>query len=308
MNIEAIKDFAMSKVARQVLQTQKHSPRILFAAGVVGVVGATVLACRATLKVSDVLDNHEKQRANLVKRGVDSVLGDGEEDVIELNAHNNRLKIKTGLDIAKLYIPAAVLMAGSVVALTGSHIILTKRNTAVMAAYAGMQKAYDEYRSRVAGKYGADEDRLFASGMELKHVEEKTADGKIIKQEPRVTGRFGGSPYAALYDEKSHKFTREPGMNSMVVGMQQSHANDKLRANGHLFLNEVHDMLGLPRTKAGAVVGWVWRRDNEEKTGDNYVSFGIFDDDLERGDAFVNGDENSIWLDFNVDGVILDLI
>lgn len=307
MNLESIKALATSKVARQVLQTQKHSPKILFIAGAVGVVGATVLACRSTLKLSDVLTEAEEASAKAVSLH-EKVQGSAYDDQA-LSKDLTKIKVKTTLEIVKLYAPAVGVMVVSVGALTGSHIILSKRNGALMATYAGLQKAYDEYRQRIANEYGVDIDRKFATGTGDLVVEEKTSDGKTKTHVVQTKdGRFGGSPYAALFDESSHKFTREPGKNAMIVGMQQSYANDKLRANGHLFLNEAYDMLGLPRTPAGAVVGWVYRNDSEEKNGDNYVSFGIFDGDIERAEAFVDGDEESVWLDFNVDGVIYNLI
>ena len=92
----------------------------------------------------------------------------------------------------------------------------------------------------------------------------------------------------------------------MFLRAQQQYANDKLIAQGHLFLNEVYDMLGLPRTKAGAIVGWVY--DDNNAVGDNFVDFGIYDVHRETARDFVNGYERSILLDFNVDGVIYDLI
>jgi hypothetical protein len=78
-----------------------------------------------------------------------------------------------------------------------------------------------------------------------------------------------------------------------------------LRARGHVFLNDVYDSLGIPRSKAGAVVGWVLNRNGE---GDNFISFGVFDGTTQEIRDFVNGYEGSILLDFNVDGVIYDKI
>lgn len=304
MNVESIKNFASSKFARQILITQKHSPKILFVAGTVGVVGATVLACRATLKMNDVLDEHEKKATELGQARV--FTSDEKKD---LDRAVVKVKIETGLRIAKLYALPVALGATSIAALTGSHVILTRRNGAVMAAYAALDKGYNEYRRRVAETYGKDVDAKFATGTEDRIVEEKTADGKVKKKvEPEITGRYGGSPYAVVFDERSKKFTKEPGMNQQIIMMTQNYANDKLRAKGHLFLNEVYDMLDLPRSKAGAVVGWVYRHDNEEKTGDNYVTFGVFEGDSEWVEAFMDGSEKYAVLDFNVDGVILDLI
>jgi hypothetical protein len=73
-----------------------------------------------------------------------------------------------------------------------------------------------------------------------------------------------------------------------------------------VFLNEVYDMLGAKRTRAGAVMGWFY--DKEGKYSDNYIDFGIFDIHNEKACDFVNGIEKSIILDFNVDGRIDHLL
>lgn len=309
MNLESIRELVSSKMARQILITQKHSPKILFGAGVVGVVGATVLACRATLKLDETLkageDQIEREKALHAK-----VKGEAYSDQL-LSKNIAKANFKTGMDVVKLYAPAVGLGVVSVAALTGSHVILSKRNTAVMAAYAAMDRAYKEYRERVRNEYGDEVDQKFSTtyGYTEIDVEEKTADGKTKTVKEKVLGKTGTSPYAALFDETSKFFSPEPGRNQMTLGMKQSWANDKLRAHGHLFLNEVYDMLGLPRTKAGAVVGWVWRREDEQKTGDNYVSFGVFENDPEIVTDLLDGSHDAgVWLDFNVDGVILDLI
>lgn len=62
-------------------------------------------------------------------------------------------------------------------------------------------------------------------------------------------------------------------------------------------------MLGIARTNAGQVVGWIYCEKNP--VGDNYVDFGIYN---LQNEGFVNGNERSILLDFNVDGIILDKI
>lgn len=313
MNLEKFKDLATSKMARQILLGQKHSPKILFAAGVVGVVGTVVLACRSTLKMEDVLaETQEKLTKAEIRADVDDVDHDPNYSQEQYHKDVNKIKVAAAAKIVKLYLPAVGIGVVSVAALTGSHVILTKRNTAVMAAYAALQKGYDEYRERVRSEYGEDVDKKFAFGAEDHIVMEKTAEGKT-KETLKVghPGGLGKSPYAVLYDrETTNKWTPEPGMNAVILGVQQQHANDKLRANGHLFLNEVYDMLGLPRTSAGAVVGWVWDPKNEIEghVGDNHVSFGIWDQNLEDAEAFVNGNEKSVWLDFNVDGVIYNLI
>ena len=65
-------------------------------------------------------------------------------------------------------------------------------------------------------------------------------------------------------------------------------------------------MLGIPRTRAGQIVGWIY--DKKNPIGDNYVDFGIYDTNKEANRNFVNGYERTILLDFNVEGNILELM
>lgn len=301
MNLETILHAVSSKTARQTLQLQKHSPKILFIAGTVGVIGTVVLACRATLKVGDVLDQHETLTL------MTKCHGDDEETIAK---NSRKLQVKTAVEIVKPYLLPLGLGIVSIGALTGSHVILTKRNGAAMATIAALDKAYNQYRQRVVREYGEDADRKFVRGDGVAYVEEKMADG-ITKITPTKTrGEGGGSPYAALFDEKSKHFTKMPGMNSNTLMMIQNHATDKLRARGHLFLNEVLDMLDLPRSSAGQIVGWIYNSDpnNIDHAGDNYVTFGVWDNDDEYVESFMDGHENAIWLDFNVDGPVFELI
>ena len=92
----------------------------------------------------------------------------------------------------------------------------------------------------------------------------------------------------------------------MYLRHQQNYANELLRSRGYVFLNDVYDMLGIRRTKAGQIVGWVY--DEKNPNIDNYIDFGIYNVHYEGARDFVNGFECSILLDFNVDGPIIDLI
>ena len=120
------------------------------------------------------------------------------------------------------------------------------------------------------------------------------------------------SQYARFFDETSPYWYKNSGnrsndgpeMNLFFLRAQQNYANELLKHRGYLFLNEVYDMLGMPRTKAGQIVGWIYKENNTD--GDNYVDFGIYK--TEKNAKFVNGFENSILLDFNVDGAIIDKI
>lgn len=59
------------------------------------------------------------------------------------------------------------------------------------------------------------------------------------------------------FDSQSQYWSKDRAFNEIFLVSQHIHATDLLRSRGHLFLNEVHDMLGLPRTSEGQLVGWL---------------------------------------------------
>lgn len=295
MNLKKLSNALTSKVGRQVLTAQKNSPAILFGAGVAGVIVTAVLASRATLKLEEVLYDSQKDMAKVQACNLPQYTDEDRQRDMTL------LYVKGAVNVAKLYAPAIVAGALSVAALTGSHIILNRRNVALTAAYAAIDKGFREYRERVVGEFGADKDREFRYGLQDKEIVKDTKNGPVVKTIKGVASK-DVSIYARFFDETSRSWQKEPHYNQFFIQCQQNYANDKLLSSGHLFLNEVYDMLGLERSKAGAVVGWVLGN------GDDRVDFGVFRSNEYMGQEFVNGNERSILLDFNVDGVIYDKI
>lgn len=285
----------MKHVGRQLLVLQKNSPTIMLASGVVGVVGSTVLACRATLKLDEVFAQSEA-----TKERIHSVAKDERYTEVDATKDLAVLKVMTARNVAKLYLPAVGLGLVSVGLLVGSHKVMSTRNAGLMAAYAALDKGFQEYRSRVIADVGDEKEKEYRYG---KTVEILTNEDGTTTRVVQATGEGRPSIYARYFDQFSKNWNKTPMYNQMFLRTQQNFANDLLQSRGHLFLNEVYDMLGISRTPAGALVGWVMDSD-----GDNYVDFGVFDGDTYQAMRFVNGDENSILLDFNVDGVIYDKI
>jgi hypothetical protein len=288
--------------ARTALKINAKSPTILFGAGVVGVVATTVLACRATLKLDEVLEDAQKllfHHDNL-KKQVDSK-GKRRYSDQELMKDKVEVYVQATGKIVKLYAPAFFVGAVSIACLTQSHRVLTKRNVALAGAYAGLDKAFDEYRGRVRDELGDEQDRQFLHGTTEVSEIKVGKDGKTKTVTKKVLAH-GESQYARFFGEDNRNWSPHPEYNLLFLRAQQNYANDRLQARGHLFLNEVYDALGMDHTKAGSVTGWV--REN----GDDYVDFGVFDKkDQTKFFDFVTGQEG-IWLDFNVDGVIYDKI
>ena len=291
-------------------QIKKHSPEILIVAGIAGVVTSAVMACKATTKINDILDQ-TKEEVGKVNDALDNEKIP--EDVYSKEDAKKDLAIiyiQTGVKLAKLYGPSLILGALSITSILASNNILRKRNVALAAAYATIDNSFKEYRGRVIERFGKDLDRELKYNIKAKEISETTVDenGKettVTKTVPVVESEEP-SDYARFFCEGCAGWTKDPEMNLVFLKQQQNWANELLKTRGHLFLNEVYDMLGIERSKAGQVVGWVYDETNPDC--DNYVDFGIYDIYNERKRAFVNGWERSILLDFNVDGDIYSLL
>ena len=300
---------------------KKHSPEILMVAGVAGVVVSAVMACKATLKVDAVMDETKEKMDKIHKAEEDGATESGEDYFIEDAKKDTAIVYaQTGLKLAKIYAPAVVIGALSITSILASNNILRKRNVALAAAYATVDKSFKEYRNRVIEKFGQEIDRelkynIKAEKVTATEVDEETEKEKKVKKNTFVVNPSDVSGYARFFekytvDEDGDSILNphwEPNneYNIMFIKAQESYANDLLKAKKRLFLNDVYEMLGLPQTKAGQVVGWVYDKDNP--VGDNYVDFGLYTDNLSYSD-FVNGLDPAILLDFNVDGNIWEMM
>lgn len=282
-------------VARSALHVQKASPGMLLTAGIVGMVGSTVLACRATLKMDEVL-SEGKEKLDLAKN-----LQHSEYSETDRGRDVSLIYFQTGVKVVRAYAPAIGVGLLSIAALTKSNAILTQRAAALAAAYTALDNGFKEYRARVIKKYGEEADQEFRYGIETREIEDSETGEKSLV----VTVPGDPSIYARFFDETCLSWDRDPEVNLFFLKSQQNYANDLLKANGHIFLNEVYDLLGIDRSKAGTVVGWLYTTNGST---DNFVDFGIFNADSEKARHFVNGHEGAILLDFNVDGVIYDKI
>ena len=297
---------------------KKHSPEILVVAGVIGVVGSTVMACKATTKVNDILDDTKDQLDKIheagerLENGETLRLKDGEEYTVEQNKKDLTIVYaQTVLKFAKLYAPSVIIGGLSITAILTGHNISRKRNIALAAAYTAVDKSFKEYRGRVVERFGEALDKELKYGIKSKEVDEVVTneDGteSVVKKTVDVvdaTNPMNVSEYARFFDDGCAGWTKDPEYNLMFLRDQQRYANDLLKSKGHLFLNEVYDLLGIPRTKAGQIVGWIY--DEKHPNGDNFVDFGIYDTNKTANRDFVNGYERTILLDFNVDGNIWD--
>ena len=311
MNKTDIKNTVIKTFHRVSFKIKKHSPEILLVTGIAGVVTSAVMACKATTKVSEILDE-AKETIDIVHEGIKKGSIKGIEYTEETGKKTLAITyIQTGVKLAKLYGPSVLLGGTSIGCILASNNIIRKRNVALSAAYTAIDQSFKGYRSRVIERFGENLDRELRYNIKTEEVketvvDEETGKKKTVKTTVSVIDPNTYSDYAKFFDEYCAGWTKDPEYNLMFLKQQQNYANELLRSRGHLFLNEVYDMLGIDRTKAGQIVGWVY--DEEHPVGDNFVDFGIYVLDNEKARDFVNGRERSILLDFNVDGDILSLM
>lgn len=296
-----------NKVLKRVMfATRKRSPEILILLGIGGMVGGTVMACIASSKVEPIVEEAKKDVADVHER----IETQTEEDRMENAKALCVVYTKTGLRFVKLYGPAVAVCTLSILSILASNTILRKRAAALAAAYTTVSEAFKGYRGRVVDRFGEEVDRELRYNIHKEKIEETVTDEngkeKKVKTTVDVADLNEYSDYARFFDECSRYYEKNAELNLTFLKMQQAFANDKLKANGHLFLNEVYDMLDISRTKEGQIVGWLY--DTKNPHGDNYVDFNIYDAYRKSARDFVNGYERSILLDFNVDGNIIDCI
>lgn len=288
-------------VNKTTMALKKHSPEILVVAGVVGAVASAVIACKATTKVGKITEEakdnidaiHEAEKNGVTPTGEVYTKEDAQKELAVTY-------IQTGIKYAKLYAPAVILGSLSVTSILASNNILRKRNIALGAAYAAIDKSYKEYRGRVIERFGEQVDQELKYNIKAKKFEEvetdpETGKQKKVKKTVMVTDPNLQSDYAVYFDNKSRNYETNMDYNRMFLKAQQQYANDKLQARGHVYLNEVLDDLDLPRTPAGQIVGWT-------KDGpDGYINFRIIEVERETEDG---RHEPALLLDFNVEGNI----
>ena len=303
----------MANVGRAIhkfgFQIKKHSPEILLVAGVVGTVASAVMACKATIKAKEIVDKSKEDIAIIHDCMANETLKENGEYSDEQGKKDLTIAYtNTAVDLAKVYGPSVILGTLSIASILTSNNILRGRNVALAAAYATVDKSYKEYRGRVREKYGEEADKELTFDIKAKEVEKTVVDEKgkekKVKETVLDSNSNAHSPYAKVFDELNDNWENDSEYNTMFLRKTERWANDYLKSHGYLFLNDVYKALGFQPTRAGQVVGWIY--DPINPVGDNYVSFGI-DNLYDNGvRLFVNGNESAVWLDFNVDGDILN--
>lgn len=291
------------------LTVKKYSPEILIVAGVVGTVTSAVMACRATMKLDSVLADG-KSKIDAVHDYVESHGYSEEYSEDDVKKDLTIGYTKAAVEVAKLYAPSVILGTLSITAILTSNNILRKRNVSLAAAYAAVNTSFKEYRGRVVDRFGKEVDRELRYNIKSKEIETTVVDennnATTVTETVKTPDPSTIDDTAKIWYEGQPGWSKDPEFNLMYLKKQQAYATDLLKHQGYLFLNDVYEILGFPKTAAGQQIGWIY--DEKNPIGDNFVDFGIYDMSSEQKVNFVNGYERSILLEFNHDGNILKYI
>lgn len=280
---------------------KKHSPEILVAVGVVGTVVSAVMACKVTTKIDTILDETKEQLDKIHEYA-------GNPDMAEkYNAEDAKkdtviVYAQAGVKLARLYAPAVGLGILSISSILASNNILRKRNMAISAALAAATQDFKDYRNRVIERFGKEVEHQLRYNIKAEEIEETVTDekGKEKKVKKNIeVADPNTSGYVRYFTRSNPYWEEDSSYVEMFLRSQQNYANDKLKATGHLTLNDVYDMLGFHDSKAGMVVGWIY--DLDHPNGDNYVEFDVKKVNLPNEQG---GYEEAYAIDFNVDGNI----
>ena len=233
-----IKESLMKTYKRTELKVREHSPEILAGVGIVGVIASTVMACKATTKLSDILEESKDQLDQIKTVAVDPAYADkySEDDA---KKDTTITYVQTGVKVAKLYAPSVILCAGSLGCLLASNNILKKRNAALSAAYMTVDKSFKEYRKRVADRFGEEVEKEIRYNIKAKEVTAVDENGNEVTETVKIMDGTDDpntySDYARFFDESCAAWQNDAEYNLTFLKAQQQYANDLLKARGRLF-------------------------------------------------------------------------
>lgn len=281
------------------LALKANAPTLMVAGGIISMGAGTVLACKQTLKIEEILDPHVNSLEE-IQKGEKLALSSYGPEV----ARQDRIKVYTRvvLDFTKVYAVPAVMWGGGAALVFGGHRMMLKRNATLALAYTGLLKSFDAYRARVRDAFGSEADQAMYGGWKKKEiVDPETGEKAVINT--RDWESSGEDPYNRIFDQFSTTaWEPDLSINRMFVSQQQKFAQQLLNRRGYLYLSEVYSALGFPESDISRVVGWKVKRLPDGTKDIPFVDFGL---DSPHPDDFKFSKDKAIYLDFNCQGLIV---
>jgi hypothetical protein len=281
------------------LALKAKAPTLMVVGGVTAMGAGTVLACKQTLKIEEVMERHVPD-LDKISEGESLALKSYGPEV----ARGDRIKVYTrvALDASKIYAVPVVLWCSGAGMVFGGHHMLLKRNATLAVAFTGLKKAFDKYRMNVVNEFGTEADQAMYGGHLVKQVvDPETGESALVKT--RDWEESAGDPYNRIFEQgATTAWKPDLGVNKMFVDQQRRFAQERLNRQGYLYLSDVYEALGFPESDVSRLVGWKIRRNPDGSRDIPFIDFGL---DKPHPDDWKYNQERAIYLDFNCQGLII---
>lgn len=281
------------------LALKANAPTLMVVGGVVSMGAGTVIACKQTLKVEEVLANQLPHLEKVEQGEALELSSYGKKE-----AQQDRIKIysRTALELGKVYAIPVILWSGGATLVFSGHNMLMKRNATLALAFTGLKKSFDAYRGRVVDAFGSEADQAMMTGWAKKEVVDPvTGEKEVVYTREWDTDEV--EPYNRIFEQgASESWQPDLSINRFFVDQQRRFAQERLNRRGYLYLSEVYEALGFPESDISRVVGWKVRKLADGSRDIPMVDFGL---DKPHPDDWKFSKEDAIYLDFNCQGLIV---
>ena len=204
---------------------KKHSPEILTGIGIAGMIGAVVMAVKATPKAVELLEN-KKDELNVEKLS----------------------PVETVKTTWKCYIPTAVTGILGAACIIGASSVNHKRNAALAAAYGLTETAFKEYKDKVVEVIGEKKEQTVKDEI----AKDKLTANPVTEVESTaiVTTGYGDT---LCYETLSGRYFYS---DIEKIRAAENRANKTMLQFDYISLNEFYDELDLGHTGIGDSIGW----------------------------------------------------
>ena len=207
------------KGAKIRLYLQRNSPTIVSCIGAVGVVATTIAAVKATPKALSLIEN---EKAYINKQ-------------LEEGGWQTRVdKLTTAETIKatwKCYIPTAIIGLSTITCIFGANTLNKRQQAAITSAYMLLDNTYKQYKEKVSKLLGDNADTMVKKS--------------IIEDQYSEITLFYEYHYGEFFERRK----------ADVLNAEYQ-LNLKFASQGYACLNDFFELLGLPITQEGEVIGW----------------------------------------------------
>lgn len=253
------------KVPQFVKTTQenmsKHSPEILTAVGIVGMVTTVVLAVKATPKALESIDK-EINRKN--KEIVDEAKKNGETKCSQISKLDPVETVKVAW---KPYIPAAITGVVSIGCIIGANSVNAKRNAALAATAQLTASTLAEYKKQVDETVDEETKKIINEKVTKEKLKKNPINDQTVR-EPEIIMEHGNH---LCYDAGGNQYFRS---DEQTIRAAINRLNNRMNGGEpYVSLNDLYSELGVKGTHIGELLGWnVYRDGIIEPVFDSHIA------------------------------------